>query len=142
MVFGKGGSSSRSTKTIDGSNRRFSALIVDDDPIIRRIHTALLNKHGFETQLAENGREALDLFRAGASFDLVLMDRDMPVMDGPQATRELRAMGVTSMIVGVTTRARDSEKQAFLGAGLNELHEKPLNAAKVNTLLHELSRNY
>ncbi|KAL8159136.1 hypothetical protein V2J09_000673 [Rumex salicifolius] len=60
----------------------FSALVVDDDPVLRCIHKALLTKKGLQTKTVNNGQEAVDLFRSGASFKLVLTDMEMPIMDG------------------------------------------------------------
>lgn len=85
MEFGKNISGSgKATMTSDSmSSRIFSVLIVDDEPIIRRINTALLNQFGFKIQEAKNGKQAVDLYCAGAYFDLVFMDMEMPIMDGP-----------------------------------------------------------
>lgn len=59
-------------------------LVVDDDLTIRRLHQTLLNRYGLENEAVNNGKEAVDLFTAGRTFDLVLMDMEMPVMDGPE----------------------------------------------------------
>ncbi|KAH7838256.1 hypothetical protein Vadar_024099 [Vaccinium darrowii] len=122
--------------------KKFSALVVDDDLVIQRIHKMYLNRFGFETQVVGNGKEAVDLYRSGAFFHLVLMDMEMPVMDGPKATRELRGMGVNSMIVGVTSQDGDSEKQAFMGAGLDDCYMKPLTADTITSLLQQLNMKY
>lgn len=92
MVFEKGASSLKSVKVIEtgkvaGTNnlateRKFSVLVVDDDAIIRKIHSKLLSKFPVEVQVAVNGKEAVDLYRSGAFFDLVLMDMEMPIMNG------------------------------------------------------------
>jgi CheY-like chemotaxis protein len=83
MMFGKGATSSKSMEIIETLNEmKFSVLIVDDDPIIRKIHRVLLSKFTTEIQVAENGKEAVDRYRSGALFDLVLMDMDMPIMNG------------------------------------------------------------
>ena len=68
------------------STSKISALVVDDDTIIQRIHRALLTKLGLEVNIAKNGKEALDLHRSGRSFDLIFMDMEMPIMDGPQVS--------------------------------------------------------
>ncbi|KAA8519414.1 hypothetical protein F0562_013711 [Nyssa sinensis] len=140
MAFRIGTSNSKCKKV--GGNQKICVLIVDDDRATRRIHSALLNKFGVETQVAENGKEAVDLYRSGASFDLVIMDMEMPVMDGPTATQELRRMGVNSMIVGVTSRGQDSEKQAFMRAGLDDCHVKPLNSNTIASLLQQVNKNH
>ncbi|KAH7837178.1 hypothetical protein Vadar_010667 [Vaccinium darrowii] len=125
-----------------GSGKKFSVLVVDDDPVIQRIHRVFLDRFGFETQVVGNGKEAVDLFCSGASFHLVLMDWDMPIMDGPKATRELRRMGVRSMIVGMTSRDRDSEKQEFVRAGSDDCCSKPLTSNTVTSLLQQLHTKY
>ncbi|KAF5934621.1 hypothetical protein HYC85_030792 [Camellia sinensis] len=153
MAFRMGSSSSKSVNKsgnmrIDGTNSNFTAgkrlcvLIVDDDPVIQRIHSVLLRRFGLETQVVGNGKEAVDLYRSGASFHLVLMDMEMPIMDGPKATRELRAMGVNSMIVGMTSRDQDSEKLAFMAAGLDDCHTKPLTVDTITSLLQELNKKH
>ncbi|KAI8000135.1 Two-component response regulator 24 [Camellia lanceoleosa] len=153
MAFRMGSSSSKSVnesgnRRIDGTNSNFTTgkrlcvLIVDDDPVIQRIHSVLLSRFGLETQVVGNGKEAVDLYRSGASFHLVLMDMEMPIMDGPKATRELRAMGVNSMIVGMTSRDQDSEKLAFMAAGLDDCHVKPLTVDTITSLLQELNKKH
>lgn len=59
------------------------ALVVDDDSLVRKIHMKLLRKLELQTEAVENGKEAVDLCQSGKSFDLVLMDMEMPIMDGP-----------------------------------------------------------
>ncbi|OMP11351.1 CheY-like superfamily [Corchorus olitorius] len=121
--------------------------------------------NNFTVLVVENGRNAVDLCLAGGTFKLILMDKEMPVMDGvehfsiegsrkapiilasdtPQryrkATRELRAIGVNSLIVGVTSRGSPDEKKAFMEAGLDFCFEKPLTPEKITILLHELNWN-
>ncbi|XP_073299193.1 two-component response regulator 24-like [Primulina huaijiensis] len=114
------------------------ALVVDDDSIVRKIHMRLLRKLGLKTEAVENGKEAVDLCQSGKSFDLVLMDMEMPIMDGPTATKELRAMGVTNMIVGVTSCSMESETQAFIRAGVDGCIKKPLSIDAVNNMMNDL----
>ncbi|XP_057763920.1 two-component response regulator 24-like [Salvia miltiorrhiza] len=120
----------------EGRKRR--ALVVDDDPLIRRVEGMLLSGYGLETKAVENGKEAIDLFVAGKTFDLVLMDMEMPVMNGPEATRALRALGVSCMIVGVTACGDEAKKAAFVAAGLDSCWDKPLNARIVDELAKKL----
>ncbi|GAV83804.1 Response_reg domain-containing protein [Cephalotus follicularis] len=137
-----------SEKTVrgDGTNNsatrnRVSVLVVDDDPTIRTIHKALLSSMGMEVEVASDGQQAVNLHQMGASYNLVFMDMDMPVMDGLQATRKLRAMGIKTMIVGVTSRNFGSDIQDFLQAGLNYCIVKPLTIEKVTPLIGEVIRN-
>ncbi|XP_031257488.1 two-component response regulator ARR22-like [Pistacia vera] len=106
-----------------------SALIVDDDPLIRKIHSEVLKSLGFQTQVAKSGKEAVDLYRAGANFDIVFMD----------ATKELRGMGVSTKIVGVSSECSESEIEAFILAGLDLYYAKPLtDANKIIPLIEDL----
>ncbi|XP_030475410.2 two-component response regulator 24-like [Syzygium oleosum] len=122
------------------AKKKLSVLIVDDDSTIRTIHTILVNRVGVEVEskLAENGKVAVDLFRAGESFDLVLMDWEMPVMNGIEATKELRNMGVSSMIVGVTSHSMDTEKGTFMAAGLDDCYGKPLSIKILKNILQKM----
>ncbi|GAV71864.1 Response_reg domain-containing protein [Cephalotus follicularis] len=96
---------------------------------------------GREVEVASNGHQAVNLHQKGASYNLIFMDMDMPVMDGTQATRELRAMGVKSMIAGVTSRKLNSEVRAFMSAGLNYCFVKPLTNENIALLIAKLIGN-
>ncbi|KAJ6393099.1 hypothetical protein OIU77_022556 [Salix suchowensis] len=86
----------------------FSVLIVDDDLAARDSIRRALMSFGAKKQLiidvqeAKNGREAVYLHLAGASFDIILMDSHMPIMTGREAIKKLRQMGVKSQIIGST----------------------------------------
>ncbi|KAK0594566.1 hypothetical protein LWI29_026287 [Acer saccharum] len=129
MSHGGEGSSSK------GTEKPFTALIVDDNFLMHKMHESILKSIGITTQIAHNGKEAIDIFRSGANFDIVFMDMEMPIMNGIEATKEPRAMGVVCKIVGVTSCENTDEKEAFKQAGLDILHEKPLTLAKVNSIL-------
>ncbi|KAG5249707.1 oxidative stress response two-component system protein [Salix suchowensis] len=110
----------------------YSVLIVDDDRNARdaiQRYTIRIGeqKHcTMEFQEAKNGKEAVYLHLAGASFDLIVMDDHMPIMTGIQATQLLRKMGVKSQIVGVTS---EPDHQAFIDAGFNTCVRKPRSIA-------------
>ncbi|XP_027351024.1 two-component response regulator 24-like [Abrus precatorius] len=123
----------------NSSSSKISALIVDDDAVTGKIHKTLLESlFKIETKTVKDGKEAVNLCRSGAKFDIIFMDKEMPIMDGVEATKQLRAMGVKSMIVGITSRADGKETQEFLAAGLNHCLEKPLKRAMVEVVLREL----
>ncbi|XP_073012723.1 two-component response regulator 24-like [Typha latifolia] len=114
------------------------ALIVDDNRIERMMHTVLLRRFQVETTEAENGKDAVDHLVEGKTFDIILMDKDMPVMDGPEATRILRAMGFRAKIVGITADDSAEGKKAFMEAGLDEFLIKPLTVTKLTPLIQDL----
>ncbi|CAI0423060.1 unnamed protein product [Linum tenue] len=100
------------------------------------MHKMMLTRLDIEVEVAANGKAAVDLHLAGASFHLILMDLQMPLIDGSQATKELRGMGVASPIVGVTAACDGGpEKTAFLASGLTDCVSKPLTINKIATYL-------
>ncbi|KAK7336929.1 hypothetical protein VNO77_17482 [Canavalia gladiata] len=83
----------------ENSVTELTALVVDDDKFCRMIHQMLLNRVGVKNQAVENGKEAVEIHNGGQSFDLILMDRDMPVMDGIEAMKILRSMEIRSSVI-------------------------------------------
>ncbi|KAK7336952.1 hypothetical protein VNO77_17506 [Canavalia gladiata] len=120
---------------------QLTALIVDDDLVIRMIHQKMLNSVGVKNKVAENGKEAVDIHHSGQSFDLILMDLDMPVMNGIEATKELRSMGIHSMIAGVSARSVEAQIEEFIEAGLDQYLEKPLTVAKLASIIHKINES-
>ncbi|MBT4487751.1 MAG: response regulator, partial [Rhodospirillaceae bacterium] len=121
-----------------GTARR--VLVVEDNVTNRRVVLGILRKTASEPVVAENGQEALDKIASSGPFDVVLMDRHMPVMDGITATEKIRAMdGPTSNIpiIGLTAAATQLEIQACLNAGMNDVVTKPIDPGQ---LLDAVSR--
>lgn len=106
------------------------ALVVDDNPINRSVAGGLLARLGQEVAFAVNGEEALARL-ADAGFDYVLMDMQMPVLDGLEATRRARALGYTIPIIGLTANAFDTDRQACLDAGMDGFIAKPITREKL-----------
>ena len=111
-----------------------SVLLVDDNDINRQVAGALLRSLGWQVECAENGSEAVE--RMGSQrFDLVLMDMQMPVLDGLAATRAIRARGDQTTIIGLTANAFQSDRDACLEAGMNDHLAKPVTREKLARLL-------
>jgi PAS domain S-box-containing protein len=114
-------------------------LVVEDQPINREIAEALLTEVGITPSVADNGRAALDLLYAGGgqAFDLVLMDIQMPVMDGLTATRELRTHGEFRdlPIIAMTAHTMEHEKEVSRLAGMNDHIGKPFETRAFYQLL-------
>ncbi|XP_009134756.1 two-component response regulator ARR22 isoform X2 [Brassica rapa] len=129
----------KKTKSVE-VKKKLNVLIVDDDTVIRKLHENIIKSIGGISQTAKNGEEAVNIHRDGnASFDLILMDKEMPERDGLSATKKLREMKVTAMIIGVTTLAdNEEERKAFMEAGLNHCLAKPLSKAKILPLINNL----
>ncbi|EGU29580.1 PAS domain-containing protein [Vibrio ichthyoenteri ATCC 700023] len=107
-------------------------LLVEDNAINQEIATELLHMVGVEVTAANNGQEAVDLVEA-QSFDLVLMDIQMPVMDGYQATQAIRNTGRFDdlPIIAMTANAMSGDKEKCLAAGMNDHLPKPINPNQV-----------
>lgn len=103
-------------------------LIVEDNPNNRDMLTTILKFHGFETFQAENGQEAIEAAKANPP-DLILMDLSMPVMNGWDATRRIKADPALAHIPIVAVSAFDmlQDKEAALAAGCDAFLSKPLN---------------
>jgi two-component system sensor histidine kinase/response regulator len=117
--------------------RSLRVLLVEDHPINQMLATTLLKKWGHRVVLAKNGQEAVDLFPGGA-WDLVLMDMQMPVMGGLEATRLIRAneaRGQHCPIVAMTANAMESDRQACMDAGMDAHLAKPFSAVAFQSVI-------
>lgn len=109
-------------------------LVVEDNPINQEVITEQLNGLGMKITLANNGQEAVEQVRKSA-FDIVLMDIQMPVMDGYTATREIRQLGIVVPIVALTAAAMFEDKQKALAAGMNDHLSKPFKEAEILAMI-------
>jgi PAS domain S-box-containing protein len=116
-------------------------LLAEDNPVNQRLALAVLEKMGHRVTLAENGREAVAAWREG-SFDLMLMDVQMPEMDGVEATQLIRAEEARTgrsrtPILAVTANAMAGDRERLLAAGMDDYISKPF---KVDTLRDAVCR--
>ena len=121
-----------------GSLAGRSILAADDHEVNRRILQLLLEPHGCRLTLVENGAEALEA-ASGQRFDAILMDMQMPVMDGLEATRRIRAgeaNGATP-VIALTANALDVHRAAWDAAGVHAFLTKPIDPAMLATTLAE-----
>ena len=112
-------------------------LIVEDNPVNQLVVQGLLQKMGLTASTVADGAAAVEAVAATA-YDLVLMDMQMPVMDGLTATRAIRAGGDTVPIVGLTANAFVSDRDACLEAGMNAFLTKPITRAKLEDALRPI----
>jgi len=113
----------------------YSMLIVEDNRVNSRVLVSLLEPAGIDTTVANNGKEAIEILQKEASdkFDLIIMDINMPVMDGFMATKTIRYDSKFDHIpiVALTALVLDSEKQKMFSSGMNAYLSKPLNISKL-----------
>ena len=114
-------------------------LVVEDNEVNQRVARGLLEKRGIEVVIANNGREAVDLLAGDRDrFGLVMMDVEMPVMDGVEATKEIRHReggGARVPIVAVTAHALAEEKERCERAGMDLCLTKPLRSVDLDEAL-------
>jgi signal transduction histidine kinase/ActR/RegA family two-component response regulator len=103
-------------------------LLVEDVEINRLIATALLEDYDCTVDEAENGKIALEMAKKN-NYDVILMDMQMPVMDGLTATREIRKAGIAIPIIAMTANAFREDAERCFEAGMNDHISKPINAA-------------
>ncbi len=116
-------------------------LLVEDNLINQKLAIRLLEKWTHSVTLAVNGQEAVDLVRAGERYDIVLMDMQMPVMGGLEATRLIRAdeaaQGQARLrIVAMTANAMQGDRESCLEAGMDDYLSKPINQVELRAKLH------
>ncbi|GHV11851.1 hypothetical protein FACS1894219_03700 [Clostridia bacterium] len=110
-------------------------LLVEDIEINREIAADMLQDTGAEIDVSENGLAAVGRFQSGETYDAVLMDVHMPMMDGLSATRKIRALGAATPIIAMTANAFKEDEQACRDAGMDSHIAKPID---LETLLWEL----
>ena len=102
------------------------ALVVDDVIANQKLIALILTRGGASLTLASNGQEACDLVLS-QPFDVILLDMQMPIMDGYEAARKLRLAGITTPIVALTANAMKGDREKCLEAGCTDFISKPIN---------------
>lgn len=120
-------------------------LVVEDDPQNRKVIQLILQKMGQKPQFAVNGKEAIDWLLANPMPDVILMDVGMPVMDGMEATRRIRAGEAGEdkkdiTIVALTAYAVTTDREKILSSGMNHYLSKPVQTDALRDLLTKIAR--
>ena len=122
-------------------------LVVEDNLVNREVVVTMLKNLHYDVIIANNGQEAVEVFEHN-SIDLVFMDCQMPVMDGYDATRAIRALeqkddcdsGKHIPIIALTAHAFNSDKERCISAGMDDYLRKPLNFQQLTATLHRWLR--
>nr|CAD1836990.1 unnamed protein product [Ananas comosus var. bracteatus] len=121
-----------------GEGAKRILLVEDTEVVVRR----LVRDLNVSLEEAENGQAAVDLIRGGRTYDLILMDKEMPVVDGHEATRQIRSLGVTTPIVALSGDSLESDRDLFLRAGADEFQPKPLTRDKLINIFSRYGLDY
>jgi two-component system, sensor histidine kinase and response regulator len=140
------------------SSRKFRILLTEDNLVNRVLAQKLLQKNGHTVTLASNGKEATTLWEANrsAQFDVVLMDIQMPVMDGLQATAYIRAREriletesatqdgaeLHIPIIAMTAHAMKGDRERYLGGGMDGYISKPINSAELEQVIQSVVTSF
>ncbi|SHI64255.1 Signal transduction histidine kinase [Desulfatibacillum alkenivorans DSM 16219] len=119
------------TRYTSEETRKIHILLADDNDINQKVASTNLMKMGHSVVVANNGKEALDAIVKGEKYDLILMDGQMPIMDGLEATRKIRQFEALhkvkrTPIVALTAHAMTGDREKFIEAGMDDYLTKPL----------------
>lgn len=121
-------------------NERYKILIVEDNLVNQKLTGIILNKNGYNCDISSNGAEAIEAYKTN-SYDLILMDCQMPILDGYQATREIRNIEASKNIaeksqthvpiIAITANVLKEDMEVCLLAGMDDYVSKPINNQKL-----------
>jgi CheY-like chemotaxis protein len=122
-----------------GSDNGLRILLAEDNPANLKLATLILTKAGFNVDVARNGREAVSKYTASPDlFNLILMDVQMPEMDGLRATKAIREKGFDSIsIIAMTANAMKGDRENCLDAGMNDYIPKPIRRENMLEVIHK-----
>jgi CheY-like chemotaxis protein len=116
-------------------------LLAEDNAVNQRVAVGILQKRGHEMTVVGSGKAALEAI-ASSHFDLVLMDVQMPEMDGTEATAEIRRQEVETgghlPVIALTAHAMKGDRELFLDAGMDDYISKPIKASELDAVIRKL----
>jgi signal transduction histidine kinase/CHASE3 domain sensor protein/ActR/RegA family two-component response regulator len=126
-----------SPKELKTPLKKLKTLIVDDDETSRRLLNTILANITTEVLYAENGLEAVEVFRNNLDIDLILIDINMPIMDGYEATRQIRQFDNQIFIIAQAAQALEGDKEKVIKAGCSAYISKPINKQELLALIQK-----
>jgi len=128
----------RRSLTPQNPSQRLRIMVADDNHINQKVISSLLTKMGHRADVVGNGKEALEAFKL-VPYDILLMDVQMPEVDGFEACRQIRALeqkkGQHTPIIAITAHARKADREKCLAAGMDDYVSKPIKVRDLNAAL-------
>ena len=115
-------------------DRSLRILMAEDNPVNQKVALSMLKRIGYQADVAANGFEVLQALER-QPYDVVLMDVQMPEMDGFEATRRIRSSGSKICIIAMTAHALNGDKRACLDVGMDEYVSKPIRMEELQKVL-------
>ena len=115
-------------------------LVVEDHPVNKQLLKIVLEKHGYSVDTAEDGQEAIKKVKE-SNFDLIFMDVQMPILDGYEATKKIRSLGIKTPIIACTAGSQENEKEIALSFGMNDILSKPFTKEELEKILNKQLHN-
>ena len=115
-------------------------LVVEDHPVNKQLLKIVLEKHGYSVDTAEDGQEAIKKVKE-SNFDLIFMDVQMPILDGYEATKKIRSLGIKTPIIACTAGSQENEKETALSFGMNDILSKPFTKEELEKILNKQLHN-
>ncbi|MGY3030699.1 GAF domain-containing protein [Thermostichus sp. MS-CIW-34] len=142
-LLGIGPPLSQTTPMADRPQQSLRILLAEDNPVNQKVALRQLESLGYKADVVANGQEVLDLLQK-VSYDLILMDCQMPVMDGYEATRRLRQQerrsGHRTVVIAITANAMQEDRERCLQAGMDDYLSKPVLKEDLQRLLNHWSQ--
>ena len=122
---------------LEEAKQSIRILLVEDNPASQKLAKLLLSKAGYQVEVADNGREAVEKYQSHPDhFDLIFMDVQMPEMDGLEATRLIRQADLKPVpIIAMTANAMEGDRETCLDAGMNDYVAKPIRRDLVYAII-------
>jgi CheY-like chemotaxis protein len=127
----------------DAAKQSTRILLVEDNPINQKLATRILSKAGYQVKVVIDGLEAVSVYTSAPDqFDVILMDVQMPEMDGIAATRAIRSRGFAQIpIIAMTAQAMKGDREKCLEAGMNDYISKPIKREAVFAMVKKWAFN-
>lgn len=113
------------------SGQIFNILVVEDNKINQVVTRKIIENNNYRCKIVDDGFEAIELLKKRNPFDVILMDINMPGIDGFETTRELRKMGITTPVIALTAFGKDEIAEEALSSGMNDIIIKPFEPVKL-----------